>query len=324
MSTKLDAATADKTEAKPPVHKKSMIWYASLLVVCTLIWGAWATAVKYAEKQLGPIALAFLPFYVTTILLIPLLIWRRRANPQAARPTGGDWYKFVIAGVFGQILAQLGGVWGVTLSTASNSAILMLLVPVITAVLASMMLRERITPLRIVCLLLGLAGVMIMSLNDLQNMSLLKAGYLVGNLLLLGSCIGSAFYNVYCKGLLARFAEVEILIFSYITASVVSIPVLWWVEPDCLVRLQQMDWRGWGGVVFLAILHYGVSMLLLFYVLQHLPVTVAASSIYLCSVFGVLIPYLVLNEKMNKWQWIGSLAVLIPTVIIMKYDSEPT
>lgn len=301
-----------------------MMWFASLLVICTLIWGSWGTAVKYAQDQLGPIAIAFLPFYVTTVLLIPLLIWKRRANPDAIRPGWKDWYKFVIAGVIGQILAQLGGVWGVTKSTASNSAILMLLIPVVTAVLASIMLRERITPLRIVCLLLGLVGVMLMSIQDLRAASLLKSGYLVGNLLLLGSCVGSSFYNVYCKGLLARFAEVEILIFSYITASMASVIPLYYFEPDCLIRLQQLDWRGWSGIAFLAVFHYGVSMLLLFYVLQHLPVTVAAASIYLCSIFGVVIPWIVLGERLNQWQWIGSIAVVIPTIIIMRYDSEPT
>lgn len=299
-----------------------MLLFLLLLAACNLIWSAQGTAVKYVEKQLGPIAIAFLPFYLTTLLLIPVLIWRRRANPQAVRPTWCDWKMFVTAGIGGQIVAQLCSVWGITKSTASNCAILSLLIPVITAGLASVMLRERLTRLRIVCLGLGLLGVMIMSVNDLRNTSFLTSSYLVGNLLILAGCTGSGFYNVYCKGLLERFQEIEILIFSYVTASFASIGLLIWQEPECFSRLAALDASGWMAMAFLAAFHYGASMLLFFYVLQHLPVTVASASLYLIPIFGVTIAMIMVGERLNAWQIAGAAVVLVPTVLIMKYDTS--
>ncbi len=82
---------------------------------------------------------------------------------------------FLIAGVGGQVLAQLGMTWGISLSLASNGAVLNLLIPVFSAVLASVLLHERITRLRVLALLLGLAGVLFMSTEDLRQ-SLLVAG----------------------------------------------------------------------------------------------------------------------------------------------------
>jgi hypothetical protein len=35
-------------------------------------------------------------------------------------------------------------------------------------------------------------------------------------------CLGSSFDNVYCEGLMQRFTEIEILIFSYIAAPLAS------------------------------------------------------------------------------------------------------
>src|SRR5436309_9685969 len=141
-----------------PAHSKSrVLWFFLLLALVNLMWAAQGTAVKFLEGKLGPIAITFLPFYVTTLLFVPLLMRERRRNPQAAAVTGVDWLRFTAAGIGGQVLAQLGMTWGITKSLASNAAILNLLIPVITAVLASVMLRERITPLRIGCLLVGLA-----------------------------------------------------------------------------------------------------------------------------------------------------------------------
>ncbi|MCX6915442.1 MAG: DMT family transporter, partial [Verrucomicrobia bacterium] len=212
--------------------------------------------------------------------------------------------------------------WGITKSLASNAAILNLLIPVLTAVLASFMLRERVTLLRVACLIVGLAGVFLLSVQDLKQSSFLQSNYLVGNLLILAGCLGSSFYNVYCKGLLQRFQEIEILIFSYVTASVASVPLLIWAEPFHFAQLAALDWRGWLAFAFLAIFMYGLSMVLFFYVLQHLPVTVASASLYLVPVFGILIAAAFLGERLTPVALIGTAVVLLSTVIIMKWDKS--
>ena len=310
-------------QAAPAVSPRSRtLWFLFLLALTNLMWAAQGTAVKFLDRQLGPIAITFLPFYVTTLLFIPLLVRARRNNPGAARLTGRDWVGFAIAGIGGQVLAQLGMTWGISKSLASNGAILNLLIPVITAVLASVMLRERITVLRVACLLVGLAGVGLLSVEDLRHSSFFRSRYLVGNLLILGGCLGSAFYNVFCKGLLRRFLEIEILIFSYLTASVASLPLLIWVEPFHFSQLAALDWRSWLAFAFLAICMYGLSMLLFFYVLQHLEVTVASASLYLVPLFGVVLAGAFLGERLSATALAGAAIVLVSTVLIMKWDKS--
>ena len=311
------------TAPPPPAqnHSKSRVsWFFFLLALVNLMWAAQGTAVKFLEGKLGPIAITFLPFYVTTLLFVPLLMRERRRNPQASTVTRADWLRFATAGIGGQVLAQLGMTWGITKSLASNASILNLLIPVITAVLASFMLRERITLLRVGCLLVGLAGVFLLSIQDLKQSSFLQSSYLAGNLLILAGCLGSAFYNVYCKGLLERFQEIEILIFSYLTASVATVPLLLWVEPLHFAQLVALDWRGWLAFAFLAIFMYGLSMVLFFYVLQHLPVTVASASLYLVPVFGILLAAIFLGERLTPIAIAGTAIVLLSTVLIMKWD----
>jgi drug/metabolite transporter (DMT)-like permease len=297
-----------------------MWWYFFLLALTNLMWSGQGTAVKFLNRQLGPIAITFLPFYVTTLLMIPLLVRARRMNPHSVRPTWGDWKKFVAAGIAGQILAQLGMTWGISKSLASNGAILNLLIPVITAVMASVMLRERMSALRWTALTIGLAGVLLLSVEDLRQASFLHLKYLTGNLLIFGGCVGSSFYNVYCKGLLRRFQEIEILIFSYIVASAASAPLLVWAEPFDWASLAAFDWKSWAAFAFLAIFMYGASMLLFFHVLQHLDVTVASASLYLVPVFGVALAAIFLGERLSGVALCGAAVVLASTVLIMKYD----
>lgn len=313
---------ATATAPTKPAGKGTMLWYFTLLAAASLIWSAQGTAVKFLDRNLGPIAITFLPFYITTVLLVPLLIRKRRANPTAVRPTWSDWGKFALAGVLGQVLAQLGMTWGISRSLASNGAVLNLMIPVITAVLASFMLREKLSLLRIASLGIGLLGVMLMSVQDLRHVSFFEMKYLVGNGLILVGCFGSAFYNTYCKGLMQRFQEIEILIFSYITASIASIPLLIWAEPFHWSVFRTFDWKSWAAFAFLAILMYGASMLLFFAALEHLDVTVASVSLYLVPIFGVLIAAVVLGERLSALAMVGSGVVLVSTILIMKYDKS--
>lgn len=305
-----------------PAQRHKAVWYFFLLALACLIWSAQGTAVKFLDRQLGPVAITFLPFYITTILMVPLLIRQRRRSSAVDRPGWGDGRKFAIAGVGGQVLAQLGMTWGISKSLASNGAILNLMIPVITAVLASFMLRERITLLRVGSLALGLMGVFFLSAEDLRQSSFGELRYLTGNLLILCGCLGSSFYNVYCKGLLKKYQEIEVLIFSYITASVASIPLLIWVEPFRWQVLATFDWKSWAAFAFLALLMYGASMLLFFRALQHLDVTAASASLYLVPVFGVILAAVLLDERLSLLAVCGSGIVLAGTVLIVKYDTS--
>jgi len=302
--------------------KRRTACFFLLLALASLMWSAQGTAVKVLDRHLGPIAITFVPFYITTLLFVPLLLKLRRDNPGAASLSARDWVQFAIAGVGGQVLAQLGMTWGISKSLASNGAILNLLIPVISAVLASFMLRERITLLRVAALTIGLIGVVLMSVSDWKQASFGEMRFLVGNLLILCGCLGSSFYNVYCKGLMRRFAEVEILIFSYVTASLASLPLLIWVEPFSFQSFQRFDWQSWAAFAFLALFMYGASMLLFFRALQHLDVTTASASLYLVPVFGVLLATVLLGERLSQFAIVGSAIVLVATVLIMKYDTS--
>jgi len=299
---------------------RKTVWYFCLLAFASLIWSGQGIAVKFLDPYLGPIAITFLPFYVTTLLFVPLLVRMRRKNPEAASPSSRDWIQFAIAGVGGQVLAQLGMTWGISKSLASNGAILNLLIPVISAVLASVLLREHLTLLRVVSLSIGLLGVALLSVGDIRQASFASMKFLAGNLLIFGGCLGSSFYNVYCKGLMRKFQEIEILIYSYITASAFSIPLLVWVEPFHFRSVLAFDAKGIASFLFLAFFMYGASMLLFFAALQHLDVTTASTSLYLVPVFGVLLAAFLLGERLSPAALAGAAIVLLATILIVRYD----
>jgi len=309
--------------AAPKTRSGRMAWFIFLLAVANLMWATQGPALKKLEPyHLSDMTVAFVPYYMMTVALLPLLYWKRKSNPNAISFTRYDWVRFFVAGIIGQALAQFVIAWGVTESTSSNFSILNLLIPVITAVLAPLMLRERITRLQILCLAIGLIGVMVMSQRDLKNSEFNNANFLRGNFLIFLGCAGSAFYNVYCKGLMEKHGEIEILICTYIGASLASLAILLWLEPQFVDSLRRLGTKGWLLFILYSFLVYGISMVMFFYVLRHLPVTVASASVYLVPVFGVLLSITVVHEELNIFQVVGGIVVLASTILIMKYDTS--
>jgi drug/metabolite transporter (DMT)-like permease len=291
--------------------------YFALLVLACLMFAGQGTAIKSVSGKLSPIQIVFLPFCAATILLLPLLDWKR-----LARLSRGDWGRLIVAGVVGQMLAQLGMVWGIRLSLASNAAILGLMLPVISTILAAVVLREKITGLRVLALGIGLLGVILLSAGNIRQSSFLEMHYLSGNMLILAGLSASAFYNVYCKGLFGRLGQINVLVLSYIPAALASLPLLLSVAPLPEGALKELSVQSWVALGYQALVTYSAAMLLLFYALKHLDVAVVSLGLYLLPVFGVLLAATLLGERLSALALCGVAVVLLSTVLIAHYDGK--
>ena len=183
---------------------------------------------------MGPVTVSAWTFLFATLILLPFLVKERMASTNARRPRSwsrSDWTGFLMIGMFGLVPASAFLAWGTERSTASNAALIYLTVPILTAVLASIILGERMTWIRWLSLAISLAGVLLLSRSDLRQQSLVRSEFLAGNVLVLLACASSSFYNVYSKDLLKRFSGLEILVYGYAMALVLSILLLIWSEP---------------------------------------------------------------------------------------------
>jgi drug/metabolite transporter (DMT)-like permease len=292
-----------------------------LLIAANLLWAGQGVAIKILAIDDSPLAIALLPLYCITVVGLGLLILRRGVV-QKFRVAWRHRREFILAGIFGQLMAQVGMTLGVSLSTASNGAILSLLIPIFGALIAVWLLRERLSPLRIVALLVGLAGVLILSpLHGMSASRNVRHG-LLGDLLITAGCLGSAFYNVYSKRLLSSFSGIETLFFSYLPATLFSLPVLILMEPDCLVRLEHLTLTQWGAFGYLAMFFYGLAMVFFLKALKTIDVIVASASLYFIPVAGVALAFCILNERLAPRTIAGSAIVLLAAGMLFLFDTS--
>jgi len=304
----------------------------ALLLVCNLIWASQFVLVKIVQEQMGPVFATFFPMMLAMFLLVPIVgRERRRQNTAQDGPKGGpgassirghDVFQFILIGVFGQVVAQLFVTWGVRLSLASNAALIMLALPVSTAVMAYFFLGERMTPVRWVSFALAIAGVLECSGIDWHELNLTSGTFLLGNSMIFLSVNGSAFYNAYSKKLLVRFSPLQVLLYSYYAVVAFMLPITLKAEPEGFRSLAHFSLVVWLGLVGLALFQYFLSMVIFLNVLTRLDATQAGLSNYLIPFFGVLIAAAVLHERLTMFMVLGGVLVLGSTLLVTVYEER--
>ena len=305
------------------------LWDWFLLLICNFIWATQFVLVKIVQEQMGPAFATFFPMTLATILLIPLVARQRKAKLTreglpAGRMPASDIRNFALLAIGGQVVAQLFITWGVRWSLAMNGAVLMLALPVCTAVWAFVILRERMSSIRWISFGLAIVGVVACSQAsiDWESVNLTSGQFFLGNAMIFLSVNGSAFYNTYSKKLLRRYDPLEVLYFTYIGVFLFMLPVTLYVEPLGFLNLPKFRPEVWIGLLLLATFQYFLSMVIFLRVLSRLDATQAGLCNYLITFFGVPIAVLVRNEPITKFMIVGGLLVLVSTILITVYEER--
>ncbi|MBM3853106.1 MAG: DMT family transporter [Verrucomicrobia bacterium] len=293
-----------------------------LLFACNLMWALQFTCIKLVEDQVGPWFTVFGPMFLATALLYPLVRAERTAPvaaPTAGRSRWADvrlYGLLVIAGVFpGQVLLTYGTRW----TLASNAAVLTLTLPVCTAFMAFVFLRERMSAVRWLSFAMAIAGVVMCSGSDLRGASFGLTN-LAGNLLIFSGILGSAFYNSYGKTALRIHSPLRMCFYTYLGMLVLMLPFVLGQEADVFARIPQFTARTWAGLALLTFFHNFLSMVLFLKALKVLDAIQATLSNYLITAFGVPIAAIWLGERLTPLAIAGGVLVFASTLVITVWE----
>jgi drug/metabolite transporter (DMT)-like permease len=287
----------------------------TILVFCNLIWSLHFTCIKLTQAQVGPYFTVWAPMLLATIFLAPFAI----RDFKKAKKEIEDVLVFVQLGLLGAFPSQVFMTYGTQYSTASNSAILVLALPVITTVFAFLILKEKMNGLRWASFGIAILGVLLCSTNDIRRFDL-SSKYAVGNLLVFLAIVGNAYYNVGCKKVAERFTEREMIFYTYLVLVIMLTPLVLYYEPWMFARVPHFTAQTWLGMTLLTLFHNFLSMLLFFMVLKYLDAIQVALSNYMVSFLGLPIAAIVLGETLHTQVIIGGMLVLVATLILTIVD----
>src|SRR2546428_5363090 len=297
------------------VEVRNWIVYSQLLLTMFL-WGlAWPVG-RLLATNLPPVSIAVLRYAI----VVPVLFGIMRVKGQSLRIERKWIVNLVVMGVFSTTLYQIFFLYGVRYAAASDDSLVIGIGPVLVAIMASFVLKERLTKTKGLGFISGLAGIGVISLlspnNDVLNRPL-------GISLVFGGAVAYAIYTV----TLRRFVGANRA--DNTSPAPSSLAILAWISLFGWIlliplSLSEAPWTyswspvSWLGIVYLALLSTVVGYF--FYVEGVSKIGAGRAAIFgnLVPVFGVITSVLLLHENLSPWHAVSFLLILAGVVLVNK------
>jgi drug/metabolite transporter (DMT)-like permease len=299
---------ATQTQAERTPFRLGLTSTDLTMLLVVLIWGANFSIVKIALQQFPPLAFAALRFLVAGVLLWLIMRWREGPQPMSRAML----WRLTWVGIIGNTLYQVCFIYGISITSAANAALLIATTPAMIAGAGALLGQEKLRRPVVIGIGLALAGVaLVLAARGLS----FSSESLFGDLLLVGC---SVFWTIYTLGVRSVGTGISPLRITTITM-LTGVPGLLLFS---LPQLVSIDWPSislgsWAGFLYATLLGLVFS-----YVLWNKSVRLVGSNrtaIYGCAIplVAALLAWPLLGEQPTPLQGLGA-ALIIGGVLMTR------
>jgi drug/metabolite transporter (DMT)-like permease len=269
-----------------------------IMVVFNVCWAATLPINKALGNWLEPGGIVTLRFLLATVALAPL--WRWLPGPPLQ---GRDWLRAAVMGMLVFCVGQRLQVLGNALGGAGNSAVLMALEPLITSLLAALLLKEIIPWRRWAGFVLGITGVAL--LNGVWRPEFQWTS-LTANLIFISSFVCESGYSILGKPVAQRAGSARILATALIAGTLANVL---YDGGSTWQAAHKLPWQAWAGLAFMALVCTVLGYTAWLWVIKETPVSLVVLTIFVQPLAGVPMAAYWLGEPLHWGQLWGVLVI---------------
>lgn len=274
------------------------------LLLLSMLWGAAYLFMRAAVPAFGPAAMIALRMAIAAAMLLPLLAWRGGLAQLRAQPG-----PLLLQSVVFTALPFLMLGFAAQHLTAGLLAVLNATAPLFAALLSHFVFRERLGRWRSLGLVMGFAGVALLtagavSFRSTQGLQAVAAVLLVSAMWAVGAN--------YTRRRLGGMDNLALTVGSMAIAGLALAPLAvatWPAEPPPL--------RAWIEVVFLGVASSGLGFLLYYRLLRRIGAVRAMSVTFLNPVVALVAAAAYLGETVSLQTMVAGAVVLLGTALAL-------
>lgn len=199
------------------MEKKKMIGHIALLVA-NVIFGLNTTISRTLMPEiLSPYALTFFRLAGAMILFWAASLFIKNEHVPAK-----DILQLFFASIFALILNQLPYFVGLSITSPIDASIVVTTLPILTMILAAIFIKEPITTMKAVGVLVGASGALLLVFNS--HTPKVGESNFWGNVIVLSAVTSFAIYLTVFKKLISRYSPITIMKWMFLFATIVCYP----------------------------------------------------------------------------------------------------
>mgnify|MGYP002049271170 FL=1 len=164
-------------------------------------------------------------FIMLRVLGASILFWMVSPFFPKERVSKKDFKRLFIAALFGMCINMLMFFKGLELSTPINSGVIVTLTPIIILILSALFLKERLTTLKVIGIVLGFIGALALIFNNTPTQTPNAPNIPLGNIMLLINATCFVAYLVIIKHLTQKYHTVTLMKWIFPIGIVLTFPV---------------------------------------------------------------------------------------------------
>jgi drug/metabolite transporter (DMT)-like permease len=288
---------------------ESKRWRGVVMVVgATLCWGTMAVVAKllFRDQGVDPLLLVVVRAYLATLTLFVVL---GAIAPGHLRIDARMFRAAAIVGVGGLLTNNFLYFEAIHLTSVATALLLQYQAPVLVALYALLVQRQRMSRQLVLSLVLTVAGcALVVRVYDPAAIRLNLLGVLAG----LGTAFAFAFYILTSRAALGFMRPWTLVAYGYLAASLVWLPIV----PPWRIAAEGFPLETWGA--FLAIATFGTVVPFGLFIngLKHLPPAQASILAMLEPVVATAAAFLILGETLLPLQIVGGGLVLAGVAMV--------
>jgi len=273
----------------------------ALLGYLVLFWGFAFGLIAMALEAFHPVAVVWSRLTLGALVMLLVLRWQKGRIPWAGR-----WpLRMMLLSITGNVIPFTLIAWAEQRVASGEVGLLMALMPIAILVMGHYFLEhERMTPLRLIGVAMGFAGVILLMGDTVFAGS--DTERLWGQIAAVTATLCYAINGIYTKRL-PRFDPVAITAGSLVAGSLILLgPALWlqdWSNP-------LLNPSAWGALVVLGIFSTGMATWVYFVVVSEVGPGFLSTINYLIPAVAFVVGVLLLREPVAANQLIALAAIL--------------
>lgn len=284
-------------------------------IVASAIYGVNHTLAKgVMPTHIEPLGFIFLRVFGAAILF-----WAISFLGPKEKIAKSDWPRILGCAVFGMAINMLFFFKGLSLSTPINSSVIVTLSPVMVLILASVLIRERITLLKSIGIIVGLAGALVLVLFSAES-SHSAPNIPLGNILFIVNAFSYGLYLILVKPLTAKYHSFTLMKWLFTIAVFINFPIT-------IGEFTDVDWLN---LPFDAIWKMGfvvlgttfMTYLLNVYALKQLSASTISAFIYLQPLIAIAYAVATGADTLNLVKITAGLLVFAGVYMVTKKKTQ--
>lgn len=271
----------------------------------------------WIAKSLMPEYIEPLPLVLTRVAGASLLFWGISFFMKKEKVAPKDLKIIALAALFGTTMNQLLFFSALNLSNPVDVSLIHVTNPIFVLIFAAILIRERITILKILGILMGATGAVILILYHGEIS--FGSDTFTGNLLAMFNMMAYAAYLVIIKPVMERYSPVTVMKWIFLFGVLFTLPFTIW--PAIKVDFANFDMQSWLSLAYVVVATTFLAYLLTIYALKFLDASVAGFYIYLQPLIVAVIA-LWLGQQQFTWEKILSATLIFAGVYLVSRNSN--